>query len=972
MKKLYLFIFFLLPSLVSGQDISYYKPTGLGSYVASSTVPQWYVNLEKYWYYRYRLVNDFTCVGPNPGESLIAERRIKGDVITYPGKGANNLDFADDETIDLGSYMSVLATEYEQLKQNGFSTGRTFKEIQYAQNAFDRLRLTSTNYYTDMKVYSNSSNPCTSPTLYPPTSMGLVQPFSTSYDATANGFFIRDDVPFLTFLDKTYEPTVTSSYPDPVPANMSINTYHALHFNRPGLYNSFGPYGTSTDPLKSVVSTKVGGCIRNGYSGVDLSNPSHTYATTPGYPNYESQDQFTQLYVGEMQLITYLDDPTSDVHALRLRAENALYHSTSFLDHTSGSPLKFVSIPDPIQPNVYAVGHNPYTNQVFLPSAFPSMFGLRGWYNKPGISSPWAGATNSVQNDAKNMLDYYVYGKAMQQDIKCCNYPLQNLNFPDEFSCYGHELAWWTNIPLGACALIGLALGIALGVVLFSSLMTIFAPLFAWILAVLSAVVSTLFYAVAGIAVVTAVCMTMEAIINWYTWKASSISDKKYHTWQALTRHSWDFNFCQPHLPLLYQLNTGHYWTYGHYGDIENLLNIAPPCGPWNYENSTAYAFSPTNDDWNNSSLASYPNREWNGNNRLTDYQHRQGVNCIDVLGHSCNRYTGTLPGEAGNDQGYDCDFNGLDYMWLFNLYSMTKGGMGASASYLHGMMNPYYMENYNVDYPDMSGIGSSSNKLKLNWLQYLSAVNKVHTNGWLDYRGAQTIDLKPGFHAQSGSFFYAHIKDYSCSGGDVAPGDESSFNFAEINPERPGGTGLMPAHADLTGKDGGWQPIAYYIPGYNARPLTPGDTVDATPNYDEVMKNLHGNMEDDKATILEFLNLIKQSPELQEFLKVNGDSLDYVSSILYPDTLFAQVSPDPTNGVAYLTYSTSVSNAVLIKLTNSLGQDMSYAIENYEHNVTAGTYKVALKLDNVAAGMYFVTIQVGKQTRSFKISVVK
>ncbi len=42
------------------------------------TIDGWYVNLQKYWFYRYRLVNDFMKIGAQAGESLIAEKRIKG------------------------------------------------------------------------------------------------------------------------------------------------------------------------------------------------------------------------------------------------------------------------------------------------------------------------------------------------------------------------------------------------------------------------------------------------------------------------------------------------------------------------------------------------------------------------------------------------------------------------------------------------------------------------------------------------------------------------------------------------------------------------------------------------------------------------------------------------------------------------------------------------------------------------------
>ena len=44
-----------------------------------------YRNMEKYWWYRYRLVNDFMKIGPNCGESIPAVARTYPDVYGSPG-----------------------------------------------------------------------------------------------------------------------------------------------------------------------------------------------------------------------------------------------------------------------------------------------------------------------------------------------------------------------------------------------------------------------------------------------------------------------------------------------------------------------------------------------------------------------------------------------------------------------------------------------------------------------------------------------------------------------------------------------------------------------------------------------------------------------------------------------------------------------------------------------------------------------
>ena len=67
--------------------------------------PQYDVeNLRKYWYYRYRLINDFVKIGSNRGESIPARIR------TGTKFGAGELKWGD-ATITLGEYISVLATE---------------------------------------------------------------------------------------------------------------------------------------------------------------------------------------------------------------------------------------------------------------------------------------------------------------------------------------------------------------------------------------------------------------------------------------------------------------------------------------------------------------------------------------------------------------------------------------------------------------------------------------------------------------------------------------------------------------------------------------------------------------------------------------------------------------------------------------------------------------------------------------------
>ena len=67
---------------------------------------------EKYWNYRHRLRTEFMKIGPDDGHSIPAENRsivkVCGNV---PGKYQTG-----DAALNLGEYITVLATEYKLLK----------------------------------------------------------------------------------------------------------------------------------------------------------------------------------------------------------------------------------------------------------------------------------------------------------------------------------------------------------------------------------------------------------------------------------------------------------------------------------------------------------------------------------------------------------------------------------------------------------------------------------------------------------------------------------------------------------------------------------------------------------------------------------------------------------------------------------------------------------------------------------------
>jgi len=110
MKYIYVLIFLSLTQKCLGQTTStYYTPTDSSTYISSTSIPQWYVNLEKYWFYRYRLVEDFMLIGDGPGMSIPAQSRaLDSDNRTGGFYDERNTLAWSDATIDLGHYIGAL------------------------------------------------------------------------------------------------------------------------------------------------------------------------------------------------------------------------------------------------------------------------------------------------------------------------------------------------------------------------------------------------------------------------------------------------------------------------------------------------------------------------------------------------------------------------------------------------------------------------------------------------------------------------------------------------------------------------------------------------------------------------------------------------------------------------------------------------------------------------------------------------
>jgi len=924
MKKFFLIALLLTYAYAMAQTPVTYLPkpdpsTRLltSAYPPSSTIPQWYKNLEKYWYYRYRLVNDFMLIGPGEGMSIPAQKRNLYDRNApnlWPNATAINELEWQDATIDLGHYIATLATEYKMLNDNHWDVTRTLSELQYAQAALYRLSNNAATYESLIPSYNSG---------YPSIAINTT---TANYTSLSSGFFLRDDVPFATFIDQQY--------------NAAANKINWKHFNRLGL-----------NPTQSTTALRAANSAFGAFTGHFYGPNPNPYGITPlmassGFntPNSESQDQLGEIFVGEALMKKYL---TGDPLGLQTSAQQAISKFLHYPRTYKGVPTSgayysslpkipalqpYWSIPDPLD-NTYCAKHD-CSSTGFM---YPFAVGLADAEFSLGGKTSTALADQAYLDGSIHSLNFLSYALTFEATqlykIPACGnngntWPI----YVDPYVAFESDYVMFQPPPL---------------------LSHVASPL--WVAAFLT---DQLFYSAR----------------HAYPFPGSPVNT----SFPALVIHAIGDKYGTPQYPLLWELNYYNepIWApfnpdFGH-TYISSLLDDAPPCGPYDYEQATLshgasqplWQFNGGRGDYSNSSGHAYGSGEWS---------------CADRLAEAYKRRFNVSSG-CSTDLGDDAEYNGLDYTMLFNLYALERGG---TSGYLGGMMNPYYCTNYEVNYPDVNNYGSITYKLQLNWLEYLSMNDHiVAPNGWVSFRAAKVIDLlpadpttgKPGFLADYGSFFQAAVRDYSCAGDTLGDG---VYNFATLSPTSPYYIRMLPGGTSDTVKviPNKEIPIVYLPkgPGFIA------DKIPDDPNPDQKLRvdsmftdeNREKTLEEYKYAI--YNNLIN-SPELLSMIQqMYGWQDDTVSKYVTPeiyDPASVNLYPNPAHGISNLTYHISSAQEIRIVLTNTLGQDLSSFIHSYDHNPQEGDYKVDIDATRLTPGIYYCSISIGGQIITKKLVV--
>ena len=161
---------------------------------------------------------------------------------------------------------------------------------------------------------------------------------------------------------------------------------------------------------------------------------------------------------------------------------------------------------------------------------------------------------------------------------------------------------------------------------------------------------------------------------------------------------------------------------------LEDLLNDAPCYGPYNYSNGSI----------------DYPSYEWSSASRLIHPENRGETNVWDG--------------------GYEGDYNGIDYMFYYNLYRYVF------RDELKKPFNKLTRSEEITDYPffnsysPTTGFGSHESPTAIESFNTITASNKIHSNGDVTYRASESISLQTGFEINAGADFYAYIDPIECN----------------------------------------------------------------------------------------------------------------------------------------------------------------------------------------------------------------
>ncbi|MEO6832011.1 MAG: T9SS type A sorting domain-containing protein [Chitinophagaceae bacterium] len=455
-----------------------------------------------------------------------------------------------------------------------------------------------------------------------------------------------------------------------------------------------------------------------------------------------------------------------------------------------------------------------------------------------------------------------------------------------------------------------------------------------------------------------------EAIDKYYTDLYAAFADDIFThniTKNQLAKLATSNKWCWPHIPYIWQIingagpgstiwfNTHNKKYYNEPWMMPDLLSYAPFCGCHSYDpNTPSFRSTDPTHDWGESE--DFPGQAanyWASGNRLQDWYTR------------CRMWAGKpamAQGKAWNDNS---DYNNLDYMAVHNLNEIIEPG-----AFPKGLMNSYYKENYNVNYGFSStGYGSKASPLKLNFLEYLSMINKIGPSGDFRVRGAKVIDLEPGFDAQSGGVFDAITKDYFCQ--------QEVYVYAMAAGENPIDNGKLRVTKNLDSPsvvntdDSAYHPldfppdgVAYHIDPDPDKVFNPEDQ-DTSVLSDAYMANIYDSLVNTVLTSGDSILINMLLP----FIQTDSPSMAGQRLVLNSNSII-RIYPNPSNGD--FTLFKNANNSCDLSILDMLGKKI------FEQNNIFDKVKLFSLKDMLVSGTYTVVVTTLERRNVFKLVVIK
>jgi hypothetical protein len=274
--------------------------------------------LAKYWFYRWRLRNDFMVMGEGPGQSLVAESRNenRGQYIKW-----------SDAMIMHGYYLTMLAVEHKILQTKGryADLKNNERELYYAIKAFERVDYVSETFYS---ADGNKNDTTT------------YRPGDNALPPDVNGYFFRDDVP-PTFVNQNQwgtwpeiAPDYTLNHQRLTSSKTGIDYGAEIKYNL-SAYSSLWDIVDGNDGNSPPKLSKLQQPIVNYKSG----EANHSY----GFGE-ESVDQAIRLLLGFFTIVKSIEDVSYGIDLNRDGTddvwmnfqEEAKRHSTNIIGRFAG------------------------------------------------------------------------------------------------------------------------------------------------------------------------------------------------------------------------------------------------------------------------------------------------------------------------------------------------------------------------------------------------------------------------------------------------------------------------------------------------------------------------------------------------------------------------------------------------------------------------------------------------------------